>query len=82
MRATASLILPEDVLFDLLVAVAGLVTEFDLDLHEAVVLGDTVGPAEGTSLDLAAVGSDGDVGDGGVLSLTGAVGGNGGVAVV
>ena len=30
-------------LAELLVAVAGLVTEFDLDAHEAVVLGDTEG---------------------------------------
>ena len=31
-------------LAELGVAVAGLVAEFDLDAHEAVVLGDTVGP--------------------------------------
>ena len=56
-----------------LVTVTGLVAKFDLDLHETVVLGDTVGPAEGTGLDLAAVGGNRNVGDSGVLSLAGAM---------
>lgn len=56
-------------LAELGVAIAGLVAELDLDAHEAVVLGDTVGTAEGTSLDLAAVRCDSDVSDSGVLGL-------------
>ena len=51
-------------LAEFLVTVAGFVGQLDLDAHETVVLGDTVRAAEGTGLDLAAVGSDGDVGDG------------------
>ena len=62
-------------LAEFLVAVAGGLAEFQLDLHQAVVLGDAVGAAQGAGLDLAAVGRDGDVGDRRALGLAGAVGG-------
>ena len=60
-------------LAELLIAVAGLVLELDFDLHKTIVLGDTVGAAQGTGLDLPAVGSNCDVGDSGIFSLAGAV---------
>ena len=68
-------------LSEFLVSVSSGVAEFDLNLHETVVLGDTVGTAEGTGLDLAAVGSDSDVSDSGVLSFAGTVACYGCVAV-
>ncbi len=52
-----------------LAAVHGVAAEDLLDAEQLVVLGDAVGAAEGPGLDLAGVGGDGDVGDGGVLSL-------------
>ena len=61
------------ILLQLLVHVLGCGTQLLLDADKLVVLGHTVGAAQGTSLDLAAVGSNSDVGDSGVLSLTGAV---------
>ena len=64
-----------------LISVLAGVAELEFDLHEAVVLADTVCTAEGTGLDLAAVGGDCDVCDGGVLGLAGAVAGDSGVAV-
>ena len=68
-------------LLQLLVAIHGEVAQFFLDAEQLVVLGHTVGAAQRTGLDLAAVGGHGDVGDGGVLSLTRTVAGDGGVAV-
>ena len=56
-------------LSDALVAVNCEVAELFLDAKELVVLGHTVGAAEGAGLDLAAVGGYCDVGDGSVLSL-------------
>ena len=56
-------------LLKFLVAILGCLAELHLDLHQTVVLGDAVGTAEGTGLDLAAVGSDSDVSDRGVLGL-------------
>ncbi|CAN4012651.1 tRNA (N6-threonylcarbamoyladenosine(37)-N6)-methyltransferase TrmO, partial [Dysosmobacter welbionis] len=47
---------------------------------QLVVLGHTVGAAGGAGLDLAGVQGHGDVGNGGVLGLAGAVGHDGGVA--
>src|SRR5690606_20891792 len=44
------------------------------DAEKLVILRDTVRAAEGAGFDLAAVRGHGDVGDGGVLSFTGAVG--------
>ena len=63
----------EERLAELLVAVGSRLAELEFDLHEAVVLGDAVSAAEGAGLDLAAVGRDGNVGDGRVLGLTGTV---------
>ena len=56
-------------LLKFLIAILGCLAELHLDLHQTVVLGDTVGAAEGTGLDLTAVGSDSDVSDRGVLGL-------------
>ena len=44
-----------------------------LDAQQLVVLGDALGAGRGAGLDLAAVGGDGQVGDGDVLGLAGAV---------
>src|SRR4051812_15698130 len=49
-----------------------------LDPEQLVVLGDPVGARGAAGLDLAAVGGHGDVGDGGVLGLAGAVAEHGG----
>ena len=64
-----------------LIAIAGFFGKFDFNAHEAVVLGDAVCTAQGTGLDLAAVGSNCDVGNGGVLGFAGTVAGDGGVTV-
>lgn len=58
------------VLFQLSVAVLSLITELFLNANQLVVFSHTVGTREGSSLDLTAVGGDGDVSDGGVLRLT------------
>ena len=60
-------------LFELGVAVGAVVTELLLNADELVVLSHAVGAAERTGLDLSAVGSHCDVGDGSVLGLTTAV---------
>src|SRR5262245_65736456 len=51
-----------------------------LDAEELVVLGDAVGARERADLDLAAVGGDGEVGDGCILGLAGAVRQDGAIA--
>ena len=56
-------------LSDALVAVNREAAELFLDAEELVVLGHTVGTAEGAGLNLAAVGGHCDVGDGSVLGL-------------
>src|SRR3954451_22812827 len=53
--------------------VPGGVVELLLDAQQLVVLRDPLGAGGGTGLDLAAVRGDGEVGDGGVLGLAGAV---------
>ena len=53
--------------------VVGDVAELLLDAQQLVVLGDAVGAAGGAGLDLAGVGRHGEVGDGRVLGLAGAV---------
>ena len=68
------------VLLHLLVAVNRLRAQFLFNAQELVVLGDAVGAAHGTGLDLAGVRRDGDVGDRGVLGFAGAVRGDGRVA--
>ena len=60
-------------LFELCVAVGGVVAELLLDAEQLVVLGHAVGAAQRTGLDLSAVGGNCDVGDCGVLGLTAAV---------
>src|SRR5690606_27018392 len=50
-----------------------LLVELVLDPQELVVLGDAVAAGGRTGLDLPAVGGDGEVGDGRVLRLAGAV---------
>ncbi len=62
-------------------AVDGAVAEFFFDAEELVVFGDAVAAGGGAGFDLAAVGGDGDVGDGGVFGFAGAVGEDRGVAV-
>src|SRR5690606_10080041 len=57
------------------------VVEDLLDAQQLVVLGDALGAGRGAGLDLAAVGGDGEVGDGDVLGLAGAVGHHALVAV-
>src|SRR5215469_14956397 len=52
---------------------AGAGTEFFLNAEELVVFGDAVGARGGTRFDLARGGSDGKVGDEGVLGFAGAV---------
>ena len=68
-------------LLQLRVAIHGAVAELLLDTNQLVVFRHTVGAAHGAGLDLAGVCGDGDVGDGGVLGLSGAVGGHCGIAV-
>ena len=58
------------------------VAELLLDAQQAVVLGHALGTGRGAGLDLAAVQGDGQVGNGGVLGLAGAVGHHRLVAVV
>src|SRR4029453_12621909 len=55
------------------------VVEFFFDAQELIVLGDALGAGRGTGLDLARVGGNGDVSNGGVLGFAGAVRGDGGV---
>src|SRR5437660_562675 len=57
--------------------VASGVVEFLFDAQELVVLGDALGAGRGTGLDLARVGGNGDVSNGGVLGFAGAVRGDG-----
>ena len=63
------------------VAVLGGGAELFLDAEELVVLGHTVGAACRTGLDLAGVGSNGDVSDGGILGFARAVRDDCGVTV-
>src|SRR5687768_13160104 len=53
--------------------IAGHRAQFLFDSDELVVLGETVGAGEAAGLDLPAIGRDGEVRDGGVLGLAGAV---------
>ena len=53
--------------------IARLVAQLLLDADQLVVLGEPVGARQRAGLDLAGVGGDRDVGDGGVLGLAGAV---------
>ena len=62
-------------------AVDGVVAEFLFDAEELVVFGDAVGAAEGASLDLARICGHGDVGDGDIFGLAGAVADDGRVFV-
>src|SRR6266542_4723011 len=52
-----------------------------LDAQQLVVFGGAVAAAQRTGLDLAAIGSNGEVGDGRILSLSGAMTEHGGVPV-
>ena len=60
-----------------LAAVDGAVAEFFFDAEELVVFGHAVGAGGGAGFDLAAVGGDGDVGDGGVFGFAAAMGEDG-----
>ena len=60
--------------------VDGAAAQLLLDAQQLVVLCHTLGAAGGAGLDLAGVQSHGQVGDGGVLSLAGAVRADGGIA--
>ena len=71
----------KSVLLQLSETILSLCSELLLDADELVVLSHTVGTRERTCLDLTRVGSNCDVSDGSVLSLTRAVAGNGGIAV-
>ena len=57
-----------------------LLAELLLDAQELVVLGGTVGSRQGAGFDLAAIGGDREIGDGGVLGLAGTVRHHRGVA--
>ena len=48
----------------------GVEAQFIFDTDELIVFCQPVGAAERSSFDLSGVGSDSDVGDGGVLGLT------------
>ena len=63
-----------DRLAEVLAGVDSVVTKLLLDAENLVELGETLGSAGGTGLDLAGADADDDVGDGNVLSLAGAVG--------
>src|SRR3981189_2691663 len=52
---------------------------FLFDAQELIVFGGAVGAAGGAGLDLASGGGDGEIGDEGVFSFTGAGGNDGGV---
>ena len=67
--------------FSLCDAVNRVVAELLFDAEELVVFRDPVRAAHRAGLDLAAVGGDGDVGDGAVFGLAGAVAEHGGVGV-
>ncbi len=56
------------------------VAEVLFDAKELVVFGDSVSSVGGAGFDLAAVGGDGEVGNGCILSFTGAVAHDAGVA--
>src|SRR6185437_9485205 len=58
----------------------GLRAQLFLDAQELIVLGGAIGPRQRTGLDLPAICGDGEVGDGGVLGLAGAVRHDRGVA--
>ncbi len=68
-------------LLQFLVTIHSQIAQLFFDAEQLVVLGHAVGTAQRTGLDLAAVGSHGDVGDGGVLGLARTVACDGGVAV-
>src|SRR4051812_102057 len=53
--------------------IAGHRPQLLLDSDQLVVLGEAVRTGEAAGLDLPAIGGDGEVGDGGVLGLAGAV---------
>lgn len=59
---------------ELLAGVDGVVAQLFLDTEDLVELGQTLGTGRSTGLDLAGAQTDGNVGDGHVLGLTGAVG--------
>lgn len=59
---------------ELLASVDSVSTELLLDAEDLVELGKTLGTGRGTGLDLAGAETDGDISDGDILSLTGAVG--------
>ncbi len=63
----SALLVPE------LSAELGLFAELFFDAEELVVLGDAIGTGGRAGLDLAAVGGNGNVGDGGVFGFAGAV---------
>ena len=67
--------------FEVFAEVLGLVAEALFDAHKLVVFADAVGTAGGAGLDEAGVESDDEVGNGGVLSLAGTVGDDGGVTI-
>ena len=56
------------------------ITQLVLDAEQLVVLGNTLGTGRSTGLDLAGIQSHSQVSNGGILGLTRAVRGNGGVA--
>lgn len=67
--------------FEVFAEVLCLVAEALFDAHKLVVFADAVGTAGTAGLDEAGVESDDEVGNGGVLSLAGTVGDDGGVAI-
>src|SRR5690349_314291 len=67
--ATGCLLSPEDALS----SVAGLCAELFLDPDKLVVLREPVRARQRAGLDLAAIRGDGQVGNGGILGLAGAV---------
>ena len=66
---------------DSFISVNGTIAQFLLDTKQLIVLRHTVGTAQRTGLDLAAVRSDRDISDRSVLGLSGAVRGHGRVSM-
>ena len=62
--------------------VNGACTQILLNAEQLVVLGNALGAAGGTGLDLAGVQGNGQISNGGVLGLAGAVRADGGVSSV
>jgi len=69
-NSVSSVVNPDSAHFS---TIDGVVAEFLFDAEELVVFGNAVGAAKGAGLDLAGIRRDGDVSDGDIFGLAGAV---------